>query len=105
MKTIIISVFNTFLDEEIVRYIFPYDPYKAMFGWYSSFWRDMKPVLASVKNIDKKKIKANIFLTKNKTDRMKVVLPRGLALDAPFDMSKKDCEIIQMNLESIRMAL
>ena len=104
MKTIIITVRNTFLQTELAKYILPYNPKKAMFGWYSDFWKTQRLIHANVEKIDKNFIRAKIAFEEKQTDRMKIIFPSGAGLDAPFNLKAIDCDIIGLHLEALRLA-
>lgn len=104
MKTITIIVSNTFLDSEIARYIMPYNPLKAMFGWYSDFWKSTRLVHRDIEQIDKIFIRSKIIIENKKTDRIKVLLPSGAGLDCPFDLKPIDCDVINLHLKGVKLA-
>lgn len=103
-KQITIIVRNTFLDKDLCTYIFPYSPYKAMFGWYSKFWKKARRDHSDIGSIDKNFIRADFNIKRNKTDRMKIIFPSGFSLDAPFDLNKTDIEILQLHIKALLLA-
>ncbi len=104
MKTLTITVGNTFLNNELAKYIFAFDPTKAMFGWYSDFWRKIRISHANISKIDKNFIRAKITYDNAKTDRIKIILPSGAGMDIPSDLRSIDCDIILLHLKALQLA-
>lgn len=105
MKTLIISVYNTFLGTKLVDYTFPFDPRKSARGYYSSFWKKSKINHANIEHVDKNFIRAKVFLGPVQSERMNVKFPSGVVFDCPSNLDKIDIEIINLHLKALQLGL
>lgn len=91
---------DTFADCDIATCTVPYNPRRAMFGYYSSLFKDFKDALIEVTGIEGRLIKTHIKRFKGASDRISIKLHNGAELDMPAELTKKDLDIIGLHLKA-----
>ncbi len=101
MRQLIVTYTNTFTETEIVSVQIPYNPNKAMYGYYTRLLKGFKAILIP----HREHVRCSVVVRKFKSERMIVSLPNGVKLDAPAELSTTDIKIISLNLEAIKLRL
>lgn len=82
----------------------PYDPFKAIRGYYSGYLRKLISTIRGTVNTVPENIYSKKVVVKEKTDRTVYSWPCGVVIDMPHDATKYDFEIVLAQLEVLRMS-
>lgn len=104
MKTITFTFINSLIDEELFHWTMPYDPRKAIFGFYSEFYKTQMEFAKQEIRMEGVWIKSSVRISSKKTDRI-IFHRKGFELDLPKDFKPKDIDIVLLHLEAKRLSL
>lgn len=100
-------LFNSINSRELLTVILPLDYKKAVNGFYSGLWKDLKISVASSYRLDKRFVRMKILkhrVSGSSCERMQWILPSGVRFDSPFDLTATDCKIIKLHLQALELA-
>ncbi len=100
------QIFNSINSEQLITVVLPFDYKRAIKGFYSGLWKDLKTSCATSYKIDKRFIRMRCLKDKSpiKSNRMLVLFPSGFRLDSPFDLNPIDFKIINLHLEALELS-
>jgi hypothetical protein len=99
-----IVIYNKFLDEDIVEIMLPANKIKAANGEYSALWKRLRTAIATNEKINKDLIRARIIRFKSLSNDVIILLPSGLKLTFPEDVTDYDLQIIKAQLNVLKMS-
>jgi hypothetical protein len=104
MKTLIFDIENKFIEEPIYTVTMPFDPRRAMKGFYSKYFMKLKSMLSKDENVPAKFIGIKIKRDPKKSNgRVQINLPSGAILNYPDDVDEYDLKIIKAQLDVMKM--
>lgn len=103
-RSIEFTILNKFTDTWAMKVKMPYDPYKAIYGYYSKYLRRLKDVVRETENAVPENIYSKKVVVKESIRRTVYSWPCGVVIDMPHNATKYDYEILLAQLEVIRMS-
>lgn len=81
----------------------PYNPFKAIVGFYSRLHKRVKNTMATVEKCHKQNIVIKWDKMTGKTKRVVYLFENGCSLDMPDDASSYDYSIVQKQFDVLKM--
>lgn len=101
-KTIVFQFDNRFAKTGLLTIEMPYIPFRCLSGYYSKLYARAKKALAF--GCDDSLVTGKHSFEERKTKRTVITLFNGLAIDFPYDASRKDLDIIEHHLQGLKMS-
>lgn len=101
-KTIVFSFENRFAKTGLLTIEMPYIPFRCLSGYYSRLYAGAKKALLF--SCEQSLVTGKHSFENRKTKRTIITLFNGLAIDIPYDASRRDLDIIEHHLQGLKMS-